>query len=375
MTEELTALWEGLRDVAAASPLLLGAGLVGWLGYRLLFRFLRTVASRTDTDVDEVLVRHAAGPSRALLPVLAVNFVLPAADLPAAVGSVAGHVLAVLLILSVAWLAVAGLRAGQEVVLARFDVGVRDNLRARKVHTQVDILRKILTVVVAVVTLAAVFLHFDSLRRLGTGILASAGLAGLVLGLAAQRTLSNLLAGFQLALTQPIRIDDVLVVEGEWGRVEEITLTYVVVRIWDKRRLVLPISYFLEKPFQNWTRTTAGILGTVFLYVDYRVPVDEVRRKLGELVEASEHWDGEVWRLHVTDSRERTLELRAMMSAPDAPGAWELRCEVRERLVGWLRDEYPEALPRVRAELEGSEGWPATRGGSADGGEGTGRTA
>lgn len=375
MTDVLDALREGLGDLAAAAPALLAAAVVGWLGYRLLFRFLRSVTARTDTDVDDALVRHAAGPSRVLFPVLAVNFVLPAADAPAPVESVAGHVLAVLLILSLAWLAVAGLRAGQEVVLARFDVGVRDNLRARKVHTQVDIVRKILTVIVAVLAFSAVFLHFDSLRRLGTGILASAGLAGLVLGLAAQRTLSNLLAGFQLALTQPIRIDDVLVVEGEWGRVEEITLTYVVVRIWDKRRLVLPITYFLEKPFQNWTRTTAGILGTVFLYVDYRVPVDEVRRKLGELVEASEHWDGEVWRLHVTDSRERTLELRAMMSAPDAPAAWELRCEVREKLVSWLQEAYPEALPRVRAELEGSEGWPATRGGSVGGDEeGTGRS-
>lgn len=351
MTDGLAALWEGLGEIVAAAPLPLAAALLGWVAYRLLFRSLRSLASRTDTDADDVLVRHGEGPARVLFPLLAVNFVLPAVDLPVAAAEVAGNILAVLLIVALAWLTVAGLRAAEEIFLARFDVGVSDNLRARKVHTQVEMLRKILTVVVAVLAFAAVFLHFDRLRRLGTGILASAGLAGIILGLAAQRTLSNVLAGFQLAFTQPIRIDDVLVVEGEWGRVEEITLTYVVVRIWDKRRLVLPISYFLEKPFQNWTRTTASVLGTVFVHVDYTVPVDQVRRKLGELVESSEHWDGEVWRLHVTDSRERTLELRAMMSAADASAAWELRCEVREKLVSWLQEEHPDALPRLRAEI------------------------
>ena len=351
MTGAPEALWEGLGEVLAAGPVLLAAAVLGWLAHRLLFRVLRSVTSRTDTDVDDVVVRRASRPTGVLLPLLVVSFALPATDLPPSVAAVAENVLAVLLILTLAWLAVAGLRAAEEIVLSRFDVAVRDNLRARKVHTQVDILRKILAVVVCVLAFAGIFLYFDSLRRVGAGILASAGLAGLVLGLAAQRTLSNVLAGFQLALTQPIRIDDVLVVEGEWGRVEEITLTYVVVRIWDKRRLVLPISHFLEKPFQNWTRTSASLLGTVFLYVDYTVPVEAVRRKLGDLVESSEHWDGEVWRLHVTESRERTLELRAMMSAVDAPAAWELRCEVREGLVRWLQEEHPDALPRFRAEI------------------------
>ena len=223
---------------------------------------------------------------------------------------------------------------------------------ARKVHTQVSILRRILSVGIIILALGAVLMHFDSFRQLGTGLLASAGVVGIIIGFAAQRTLGNLLAGFQIAITQPIRVDDVVVVEGEWGRIEEITLTYVVVRIWDLRRLVLPISYFIETPFQNWTRTSASILGTVFLHVDYTVPVDAVRTELQRLLEASSYWDGEVWRLHVTDTSERTVELRALMSAADSADAFELRAEIREKLIAFLQRTYPDALPRIRAEVE-----------------------
>lgn len=347
----MSELGPQLQRVLQAGAVLLGAGVLGWAAYRLVFQSLRTMTAGTDTRVDEALVKRAAGPARLLFPVAAVNLAMPAVPLSPAVEAGLGHALSILLILALAWVLVAGLKAAEEIYLGRFDVEVRDNLRARKIHTQVEILRKILTVVVVVLAFAAVLLHFDRLREIGTGILASAGIAGLVLGFAAQRTLANVLAGFQLALTQPIRIDDVLLVEGEWGRVEEITLTYVVVRIWDLRRLVLPISYFIEQPFENWTRTSASILGTVFVHVDYTVPVEEMRRKVGELVEASEYWDGEVWRLHVTESNEHTLELRALMSAADSPSAWELRCQVREELVSWLQAEYPDALPRVRARV------------------------
>lgn len=352
----LNSVAEAVGELAGAAPVALAALALGWLAGWLLVRSLRALAARTPTPLDDAVARHVGRPVRVLLPLLILNLAVPAMELRPATESAAGHVLSVLLILVMAWLAIAVLRAIEEVVLERFDLEVRDNLRARKVHTQVEILRKIATVVVTIVAVAAIFLHFDTLRRLGTGILASAGIAGLVIGLAAQRTLGNLLAGIQLALTQPIRIDDVLVVEGEWGRVEEITLTYVVVQIWDERRLVLPISYFIEKPFQNWTRTSASILGTVYLRVDYTVPAQAVREKLGELLEASEHWDGRVWRLHATESGERTFELRALMSAADSPTAWELRCEIREKLVAWLQDEYPDALPRVRASLDGGPG-------------------
>ena len=196
---------------------------------------------------------------------------------------------------------------------------------------------------------------FDSFRQLGTGILASAGLASLVIGLAAQKIFGNFLAGIQIAFTQPIRVDDVVIVENEWGRIEEITLTYVVVRIWDLRRLVLPIGYFIEKPFQNWTRVSADLLGTVFVYADYTIPVKEIREELHRILKGSNKWDGKVWGMQVTNATERTMELRALMSAADASVAWGLRCEVREYLIEFVQKNYPEALPKTRAELKKTE--------------------
>jgi small-conductance mechanosensitive channel len=192
---------------------------------------------------------------------------------------------------------------------------------------------------------------FEKVRQLGTTILASAGVVGIVVGMAAQRTIATFIAGLQIAITQPIRVDDVVIVENEWGRIEEITLTYVVVRIWDLRRLIVPITYFIEKPFQNWTRISADILGTVFIYTDYTVPVDAIREQLQKILNESEHWDKKVCVLQVTSATDRTMELRALMSAADASMAWTLRCEVREKLIEFIKAEYPQALPKVRAEL------------------------
>jgi small-conductance mechanosensitive channel len=193
---------------------------------------------------------------------------------------------------------------------------------------------------------------FSKVRQLGTSILASAGIVGIIVGIAAQRSIATLLAGFQIAITQPIRLDDVVIVENEWGRIEEITLTYVVVRIWDLRRLVVPITYFLEKPFQNWTRVSADLLGTVFIYVDYTVPVQAVREKLRGILEHSTQWDGQVCVLQVTNTTEHTVELRALMSAVDSSSAWELRCHVREKLVEFIQKNYPESLPKLRTDLK-----------------------
>jgi hypothetical protein len=193
---------------------------------------------------------------------------------------------------------------------------------------------------------------FPAIRHIGITLFASAGVAGLVVGMAARSTLSNLFAGIQIALTEPIRIEDVVIVEGEWGWIEEIGTTYVVVRIWDLRRLVVPLSYFIEHPFQNWTRVTADLLGTVIVYADYTVPVEEVRAELHRILQASEMWDGKVWGLQVTDATEHTLQLRALMSAADSSIAWDLRCHVREKLVAFLQERHPHSLPRVRAELD-----------------------
>ena len=189
---------------------------------------------------------------------------------------------------------------------------------------------------------------FDSIKQVGLSIFASAGLAGVILGLAAQKMLGTVLAGFQIAVTQPIRLEDVVIVEGEWGWIEEITLTYVVVRIWDKRRLVVPTTYFIEKPFQNWTRVSADILGTVYIYTDYTVPFEALRTELTKILKSDKNWDGNVNVLQVTNSTEKTVEIRALMSAADSPTAWNLRVNVREKLIEYLQDKYPKSLPKTR---------------------------
>lgn len=215
-------------------------------------------------------------------------------------------------------------------------------------------LRRLAVAVICIVTLASMLMVFESVRRFGTTILASAGVAGVVIGFAAQRSIATLLAGFQIALTQPIRIDDVVIVESEWGRIEEITLTYVVVNLWDKRRLVVPITYFIEKPFQNWTRSSAQITGSIFFYLDYTVPLEALRRQFERIVQGSSLWDREVCVLQVTDAKERCIEVRGLVSAANAGNAFDLRCEVREKMLTWLATRYPYGLPQSRVQFDTS---------------------
>ncbi len=250
------------------------------------------------------------------------------------------------------WLLVKSVYMFREMILSRYDFNARDNLRARMIYTQTRVISNIIVGAVIVLVASFMLMTFPAVKQIGVSLLASAGVLGVVLGFAAQKTLGNVIAGIQIALAQPIRLDDAVVVENEWGWIEEITLTYVVVRIWDLRRLVLPISYFVEKPFQNWTRTSADILGSVFLYTDYTVPVEEVRAELGRLLEKSTYWDKKVNVLQVTNATDRTIELRALMSAENSPTAWNLRCEIRERLLEFLQRKYPKSLPRSRVELD-----------------------
>jgi len=342
--------------LALAAARLLGALLAGYLAHRLLWRVVSRIGRETSTLFDDSLVRHCRRPTVFFLPVLVVYLTLPFVSAALGDGSVAllGRVLLVVLTLSLAWTLIRLLSVAEDFIADRYDVGASDNLEARAIHTQFGVLRKISAVAIGVVALGVVLMSFEGFRELGTGILASAGLVGLVVGFAAQKTLSNLLAGLQIAITQPIRIDDVVVVEGEWGRIEEISLTYVVVVIWDRRRLVLPISYFLETPFQNWTRVSADVLGTVFLYVDYTVPVDAIRAELEGIVRESEDWDGDVCGVQVTKTSPQGIEVRALVSAADSSRAWNLRCQVREKLVGFLQREYPGSLPKLRGELSPS---------------------
>lgn len=248
----------------------------------------------------------------------------------------------------------------------RFDTSMADNLRARQATTQIMVLERLVTVAIVVVAVAIALMTIPDVRRFGTSLLASAGLAGLVIGIAAQQSIANVLAGIQIAITQPLRIDDAVVIDGEWGWVEEITLTYVVVRIWDRRRLVVPISYLLQKPFQNWTRSSASVIGTVIIYADYTTDVAALRTEQSRFLAENALWDGQVDVVQVTDTTERTIVIRSLVSAENSPKAWDLRCELREHLIRQLQMTQPGALPRERMRIQGAVTHGNPRSESAD---------
>ncbi len=258
----------------------------------------------------------------------------------------------VLLIAGFTWILIAVIRLFFRQVLKHYDIRQADNLRSRKVHTQYNILERIIIFIIILTAISITLMLFEDVKKIGFSLFASAGIATVILGLAAQKVIGTILAGLQIAITQPIRIDDVVIVEKEWGWIEEIALTYVVVRIWDKRRLVLPSTYFIEQPFQNWTRTTAEILGTVFIYASYHVPIDALRDELTRLLNANPIWDGQVNNMQVTDAKENMIEIRALVSARNSSDAWDLRVYVREHLIGFLQKNYPECLPVTRVLLE-----------------------
>jgi small-conductance mechanosensitive channel len=325
---------------------------LGLISRFLIYRIVRKIAQHTGSGLDDSIIRNCYKPALWIIVVLVIRMALAAAVTEKKIPDSISHVLSLFLIGFVSWLLIKIVAVLQEYAVGRFQMDVKDNLRARKIHTQLRVLRRIVTITIGVVALATMLMTFPKVRQLGTTILASAGIIGIVVGMAAQRTIGAFIAGLQIAFSQPIRVDDVVIVENEWGRIEEITLTYVVVKIWDLRRLIVPITYFIEKPFQNWTRVTADILGTVFLYMDYTVPVDAIREEFQRLLKESELWDGKVCGVQVTNTSERTMEVRALMSAADASIAWNLRCHVREKLIDFIKTKYPHALPRFRAELE-----------------------
>lgn len=316
----------------------------------LIFKVIARLSRRSTTT--QTLITRARRPARLFVAVFTAFGATLAAPLDLRAASILSHALLLSVIGAAGWLIVRIGHALLDVTAERQELDTRDNLHARRRRTQVVVFRKIFTVFVGVLTMAAMLMTFPQVRAVGASIFASAGILGIVAGIAAGPTLGNLIAGIQIAFTEPIRIDDVVVVEEEWGRIEEITLTYVVVRLWDQRRLVLPISYFVNQPFQNWTRSTADVIGSVYLYADHRVPVDELRTEFHRLLSTNAAWNGQTAALQVTDVTERTVQLRAIMSAPDASAAWNLRCEVREGLVSYLQKVHPESLPRTRAEID-----------------------
>ncbi|WP_326544050.1 mechanosensitive ion channel family protein [Pseudorhodoferax sp.] len=316
-------------------------------------RALRRLLLRAFAQAPSALavITAARGALHAVLPLLAVNMVLHGA--PAALPGLVTlqRTVGMALIAALSWLLIACINGFAQAVIAAHPVTVADNLGARRIHTQTRVLARTLVGLVVLVGGALMLMVLPGVRQLGASLLASAGLVGIIAGFAARPVLGNLIAGLQIGLAQPIRIDDVVIVENEWGVIEEITGTYVVVRIWDQRRLVVPLQYWVEKPFQNWTRQSAELIGTVFLWVDYRMPLAPLREALQKACEGTPHWDRRFCLLQVTEAGEQALQLRALVTAASAPQAWDLRCHVREQLIDFMQREYPQFLPRQRAEL------------------------
>ncbi len=295
-----------------------------------------------------------------LLPLIALQMVWQAAPDDLQFIARIRHLTGVALIVAATWVAVRAINGFAAGLLAKYPYDVADNLRARSILTQTRVLSRTAITMVLVAGAAMVLMTFPGARQVGASLLASAGVIGIVGGLAAKPVFSNLIAGLQIALAQPIRIDDVLVVEGEWGRVEEITGTFVVLKIWDDRRLILPLSYFIEKPFQNWTRHSAQLLGSVFFYVDFSMPIAPLRAEVERLVKAAPTWDGRFFNLQVTDTTERSMQLRVLATAASGPQAFDLRCTIREGLIDYMQREHPEALPKLRMQDDPGPRAPAS---------------
>jgi small-conductance mechanosensitive channel len=318
----------------------------------IVLRLLRRRARRNEAFLGQSLLKHSEAPTRWIFPLIAVLAILPGLPLPPALKLGLEHITGLGLIAATAWLAILLVQIASDVLSVRYRTDVADNLVARRIQTQFQILRRIVIVLVVVLALAVTLMTFPPIKQIGESILASAGLASLVVGMAMRSTFSNLIAGAQIAFTQPFRLDDAVVIEGEWGWIEEIGTMYVVVRLWDLRRLVLPLSYFLDHPFQNWTHSTADLLGSCFLYTDYTAPLDAIREELRRICGSTPLWSGKVCVLQVTDCKEQTMQLRALMDARNSSEAWDLRCLVREKLIDFLQKNYPQSLPRIRGQFD-----------------------
>jgi len=301
------------------------------------------------------VVKNLQGPVNFFLPLLCLNASFAFMNIPVKYYASIDKAIEVLLTICIALILIRIIKVMEDYFYHKYDLNKVDNLKERKIKTQLQFVRKFTISLIIIITAAIVLLSFESMRKIGAGLLTGVGIGGIIIGFAAQKSLGNLLAGFQIAFTQPIRIDDVVIVEGEWGRIEEITLTYVVVSIWDQRRLILPITYFVEKPFQNWTRVSADLLGTVFLYLDYTVPIPPLREELTRLLNAHKLWDKRVNVVQVTDNKAETVEVRFLMSAASSSAAFDLRCDIREHMIAFVREHYPQSFPKTRIEYQGKD--------------------
>lgn len=355
MQQVIPSGWEfpaPVLDVLTVALAILAALVLHWVAVRLA----RRLAGRTPDSIDDVFVDRAERPLRWILIALALASIRRLLHLGEGASAFWAQAAGMIVPLLLGWLAVSMIRAAGKAVELSADISVADNLRARQRRTRSAILTRVAVFLVGFITICLMLLSIPSVRSVGVTLMASAGLAGLAIGAAAQPALKNIIAGIQMAFTEPIRIDDVVIIDGEWGRIEEIRLTYVVVAIWDERRLVVPVSKFLEESFENWTRNSSQLHGTAFLWLDPTADISRLRARFEELVRRNERWDGRGFVLQVTETKPDAIEVRALVTAKDAANAFDLRCDVREGMLAFIRDEMPEALPRGRMEL-GRPGW------------------
>lgn len=324
-----------------------------WAACYIIYRLVLTRLIRDETFWRPLFAR-TRGPVQLQLMIMAVSFAANAAPLPLQEGRLLRHLLLIAFIVCITWFARTALEIWMTLHLRRFRLDVEDNLLARKHVTQSRILQRVGSTLILAIGVSAALMTIESVRQYGVSLLASAGAAGIIVGFALQPVLRNVFAGLQLALTQPIRIDDAVIVEGEWGNVEEITATYVVVRLWDKRGLIVPLNYFMEQPFQNWTRKEATLIGVVFVYVDFTTDLAQLREEARKIVSATPLWNGEVFAVQVTDFSERTVEVRILADAANAGSTFDLRCYIREAMASYLAKMQPHALPQVRIETDPS---------------------
>lgn len=347
---ELEHTFRWVPDWVVGLGLITGATVVALLVHSVAQRLVHRMVGAKNS-VAPLLLDRTSGPSRLALCLAAVALVLPLAPLDDLLRQTLSHFFGVAVIALVGWISIRAVDMASARYLERFRLDIAENFLARKHVTQVRVFKRVTDTLIVIIAVSTALMTFDSVRQYGVSLFASAGAAGLIVGLAARPLLSNLIAGVQIAVTQPIRIEDAVIIENEWGWVEDIASTYVVIRLWDWRRMVVPLSYFIERPFQNWTRDAQSLIGAIALHVDYSADVPAIRTRLEHVAKESRLWDGAVVNLQVIDTHPRTIELRALVSARNAPQSWDLRCEIREKLLAYIRDEMPEALPRDRAIL------------------------
>jgi small-conductance mechanosensitive channel len=328
-----------------------GVIVAGLIIHALVFVALKRMAARGHNLLEDSITRHCAAPLRLIFPLLALDIVMPSLKIHPAIDDLVQHVIALLLIAGVAWLIIRVMVVAEDMLVERFRIDVPDNLRARRLRTQFEVFRRVASVGVFVIALGIALTTFQWAATLGGTVLASAGIVGLVGSITARPTIENLIAGLQIALTEPIRLEDVVIANGEWGQIEEITTTYAVLRTWDLRRVILPISHFIQTPFENWTRKTTDLMAYVYLYLDYTMPIEPLRLEFTRILTSSQLWDKKANVLQVSEASERAIQVRALMSAADSGSAWDLRCEVREKLLEFVQQNYPQCLPRNRNEL------------------------